>query len=42
MEATRLPNHRIEESARQDYVYVINAYIMPFFGGMRLLGHCIR
>ncbi|GAA1579094.1 hypothetical protein GCM10009678_72150 [Actinomadura kijaniata] len=36
VEATWLPNHRIEESTRQDYVYAINAHIMPFFGEMRL------
>jgi integrase len=36
VEETWLPNHRIEASTRQDYVYAINAHIMPFFQNMKM------
>ncbi len=33
---TWLPNHIIEHSTRQNYSYLLNAYILPRFGGMKI------
>ncbi|MQY06249.1 tyrosine-type recombinase/integrase [Actinomadura macrotermitis] len=31
-----LPNHRMEATTRQDYVYAIKAHIMPYFADMKM------
>lgn len=36
VEETWLPNHLIEHSTRQSYVYLLNRYILPVFGSMRM------
>ena len=33
---TWFPNHMIEHSTRQNYAYLLDAYILPRFGGMRI------
>jgi hypothetical protein len=36
VEKTWLPNHRMEDDTRQDYVSAINKHIMWFFGPMKM------
>lgn len=36
VENTWLPNHMMEHSTRQNYTYLLNRYILPTFGPMRL------
>lgn len=36
VEGTWLPNHRMEASTRQDYVYALNAHIMPYFANLKM------
>ncbi|WP_243725360.1 tyrosine-type recombinase/integrase [Actinomadura rubrisoli] len=36
VEGRWLPNHRMEASTRQDYVYALNAHIMPYFGKLKM------
>lgn len=36
VENTWLPNHMMEHSTRQNYTYLLNRYILPTFGSMRV------
>ena len=36
VESVWLPNHRMEASTREDYTYVIDKHLMPWFGPMRM------